>query len=605
MLKRLLTLMFVSLFVCSAVFAQSSAVKMQHKQVISHEDNGAGGPEGALPTSLKVSNAAVGDTISYTTYDYFSNSVIRDQIVFADGKAHLAPMVRPTPGTANGRAIHYIYNDGTSYVQVPLFGAGAAGGWPQIDVSLTGSNAGTLAIVGHTPSRLGIWDETSSSFLLSQFDGSTDPSMQFLGEDIYLATSGNRVQFMFYKTTDIGVTFSNYDSISTSHPSPIWWGANGGVEVGMSKSPDETKLMFFGTNTYNADASSPGQVYNGYARDSADNVWVIYTLDGGTNWTKKSIGWDGDFDIVTGYHVPNYAPLFENFGQIDAAVGNDGVMHFIANGYGLHFNATKDTAIGDAYPILYWNSTMTTWKAISNPAVDDVEDSIMADKRPGNGIGQSYPSISVSADGKVLYAIWSGPEMNGNTVVLDDTSGLFFNDLYHAYSLNGGETWTYGGVLAGKGKVSEAFGHSAQLLQDAGDKYVAHIIYLEDKMAGTSLFAANGTATTNPLVYKTFDLPKPSSVGDGVNLNSFELGQNYPNPFNPTTTINFTLAEKSNVSLKVFDVLGREVMTLVNSTKDAGAHQVSFDAKDLASGLYIYTLKAGNFTSSKKMMLMK
>jgi hypothetical protein len=86
---------------------------------------------------------------------------------------------------------------------------------------------------------------------------------------------------------------------------------------------------------------------------------------------------------------------------------------------------------------------------------------------------------------------------------------------------------------------------------------------------------------------------------------SFDLSQNYPNPFNPSTLIKFTIAERSNVTLKVFDVLGREVATLVNTTKEAGSYSVNFDAANFASGLYVYTLNAGDFNSSKKMMLLK
>jgi hypothetical protein len=96
------------------------------------------------------------------------------------------------------------------------------------------------------------------------------------------------------------------------------------------------------------------------------------------------------------------------------------------------------------------------------------------------------------------------------------------------------------------------------------------------------------------------------SVGDDDNLvNSFQLEQNYPNPFNPSTSIKYTLAEKSNVILKIYDVLGNEIATLVNSEKEVGPHEVNFEASNLSSGLYIYTIQAGNFTASKKMMLLK
>jgi hypothetical protein len=85
----------------------------------------------------------------------------------------------------------------------------------------------------------------------------------------------------------------------------------------------------------------------------------------------------------------------------------------------------------------------------------------------------------------------------------------------------------------------------------------------------------------------------------------FDLSQNYPNPFNPTTVITFTLPEPGNVTLKVYNALGQEVATLVDGFKTAQKYQVTFDASNLASGVYIYTLQSDNYKVSKKMMLIK
>ncbi len=85
----------------------------------------------------------------------------------------------------------------------------------------------------------------------------------------------------------------------------------------------------------------------------------------------------------------------------------------------------------------------------------------------------------------------------------------------------------------------------------------------------------------------------------------FSLSQNYPNPFNPLTTIVYEIPEQTTVILKVFDMLGRENRTLVNSIKAAGYHEIEFDASDLPSGLYVYKIQAGKFNQAKKMMLVK
>jgi hypothetical protein len=91
----------------------------------------------------------------------------------------------------------------------------------------------------------------------------------------------------------------------------------------------------------------------------------------------------------------------------------------------------------------------------------------------------------------------------------------------------------------------------------------------------------------------------------GVTPSNYSLEQNFPNPFNPSTTINFTIPNSDFVTLKVFNILGSEVATLVNENLSSGAYKFNFDALNLASGVYLYELKAGNFREIKKMNLIK
>ncbi|MDQ3020935.1 MAG: T9SS type A sorting domain-containing protein [Bacteroidota bacterium] len=85
----------------------------------------------------------------------------------------------------------------------------------------------------------------------------------------------------------------------------------------------------------------------------------------------------------------------------------------------------------------------------------------------------------------------------------------------------------------------------------------------------------------------------------------FSLSQNYPNPFNPTTKINYSLPVSNHVSLKIFDVLGKEVVNLVNQRQNAGAYSVEFNGGNLSSGVYFYRIDAGEFTDIKRMVLIK
>ena len=100
-------------------------------------------------------------------------------------------------------------------------------------------------------------------------------------------------------------------------------------------------------------------------------------------------------------------------------------------------------------------------------------------------------------------------------------------------------------------------------------------------------------------------MPKIQKSIEETKSTSYALLQNYPNPFNPTTVIRYNIPKDGFVILKIYDILGREVKTLVNENKLQGRFEVSFNASSLASGVYIYQLRAGNFVSTKKLLLLK
>ena len=99
---------------------------------------------------------------------------------------------------------------------------------------------------------------------------------------------------------------------------------------------------------------------------------------------------------------------------------------------------------------------------------------------------------------------------------------------------------------------------------------------------------------------ETVSVERGSDIAEG-----FELEQNYPNPFNPTTTISYTIADAGMTTIRVYDMLGRVVSTLVNDNMPAGTHSVNFDAANLGSGVYLYELTSGNVRLTNKMTLVK
>jgi hypothetical protein len=115
--------------------------------------------------------------------------------------------------------------------------------------------------------------------------------------------------------------------------------------------------------------------------------------------------------------------------------------------------------------------------------------------------------------------------------------------------------------------------------------------------AGTSDYSATAnfkTGTGIDAVDELSGIPK-----------EFALSQNYPNPFNPTTIINYQLPANSFVTLKVYDILGREVATLINGRQSAGYYNATFKASNLPSGVYFYRLQAGAYSSTKKLVVLK
>ncbi len=193
---------------------------------------------------------------------------------------------------------------------------------------------------------------------------------------------------------------------------------------------------------------------------------------------------------------------------------------------------------------------------------------------------------------------------------------------------DGGATWTnktpnlqYGpvyirffdkqnGVAAGQGR----FGDVAILsTTDGGETWSIQTTTLPSGVSGGSLEsgffvdANNGWAVgDNGVILK---YAKTTGVEENKNISpmAFKLEQNYPNPFNPSTLISYQLSSASHVTLKVYNILGKEAATLVNGIQDAGSHSVQFSASEfnLTSGIYFYQLKADGFVSMKKMILMK
>ena len=200
-----------------------------------------------------------------------------------------------------------------------------------------------------------------------------------------------------------------------------------------------------------------------------------------------------------------------------------------------------------------------------------------------------------------LFAYWQFDEGEGTIAYDKSING------YHGM-LMGGVEWTSNAASIEPGWfiVNEDSGlcppHSSadiELLFDAtevdtGDYYAAVIVKSNDPFTPSVIVPIHMIVSTSVGVDNELEIPIV-----------FDLHQNYPNPFNPVTTIKYAIPELSKVMLKVFNVLGEEVITLVNEEKTAGNYSVEFNAAALPSGVYFYQLKAGSFLQTRKMILIK
>ena len=160
-------------------------------------------------------------------------------------------------------------------------------------------------------------------------------------------------------------------------------------------------------------------------------------------------------------------------------------------------------------------------------------------------------------------------------------------------------------VLPGAGRAqyqisSSVFGNGGALVSGGN--------YSMDGTAGqTEVGTTSSASDVNDIGFWYLDNNAVTGVQSRPDVipSDFELDQNYPNPFNPTTDIKYQISAVSNVTLKVYDILGREVATLANGKENAGSYSVTFDGSRLASGVYFYRLTAGNYIATKKLVLMK
>ncbi len=177
-----------------------------------------------------------------------------------------------------------------------------------------------------------------------------------------------------------------------------------------------------------------------------------------------------------------------------------------------------------------------------------------------------------------------------------------------------------GNLQPGEG-LQKIFGELTHVLpkQPQGNEVVFEFFFTAPSTQNTVTLYANGNSVNyngtengdswNFAENKVITINTVASLEGNIKANSFYLAQNYPNPFNPSTSIQYKVGSKQFVNLKIYDITAKEIGVLVSEEKESGVYEVEFQSSigsgQLASGIYFYTLKAGNFTVTKKMLLIQ
>jgi photosystem II stability/assembly factor-like uncharacterized protein len=404
------------------------------------------------------------------------------------------------------------------------------------------------------------------------------------------------VSFSQWSQTSSTGTTQTLRTVSVVSDNVVWVGANGGVVLRSTNG---------GTNWQSVGGGVIGTdvVFNIWGVDAqfalcttspTSGTFVYRTTNGGTLWTQV-------FSQTGGFINAIWMTSNSNGFMMGDPVGARWSLWRTTNG-GVNWDSTG-LYLAQVGTEAGWNNGMMILG--SNIWVSTNAARIYYSSSNGTSwVTQAIPSAATGF-GQVWFNSLSLGLANWNTTPV--------------YTTNGGTNWTNGTVPAGTGNIAGIIGagttfwavrNTATGVYKSTNNGVnwttdytapSAVWHIGLSRTGIAAFAvgATGNVAKNPTL-----LTGITPIGGEVPRN-YVLGQNYPNPFNPATTIKFSIPNASVVNIKVYDMLGNEVMEIVNRYMNAGNYSTTVDASGLASGVYFYTIKAGEFTDSKRMTLVK
>jgi hypothetical protein len=527
-------------------------------------------------------------------WDYQTNgSSLNGLMVFGDTILVCYPAVDSIDPTGATTRVGYLVistNGGLTWdVPLPLQFLPNRSGYPELrKVTLTG-NIASVVLSGRKYSgsnaRGGAWID--AYFGLGGFSSSLVPEAgrDYFGDLI----SGNKYGGLFStSSTPDSMNFIKYDYNSNSM----------GGKVTLTVGPN-----FLNTNTRYRFASNGG---NNLFAVWYDNTTAAYALryttstDGGTTWSSIA-----SLQTAFGlYGVVNGDTCSPWFG-IDAAY-KPGTTQWVTVWSTLYPTATGQSS-GDPQgcKILFESPNINGGAPVQ--VAGKINMTIISDTNQFFNIASgglqvgvtpvSHPTIAYSSDGSRVVVAFSAFQPG------DSLDGFTYNDIYVTYSDNGGLNWINPVKLTNTPTWDELY----PVLSETGNTPNQFTIkYQVTKGPGSQSFT---DLTPTYRVYHVLRRFNPANVGikeiSGNVPDGYSLAQNYPNPFNPTTTIRFEVPKSGFVTLKVYDITGKMIETLVSENLKAGTKEVIFDAANLPSGVYFYSMISGSFKETRKMILVK
>ena len=469
--------------------------------------------------------------------------------------------------------------------------AGKRGGQGQGDVILKTTNSGK------------IWE--------TQFFGAGGfgpiNSIYFINENFGWATSGSNGLF---RTTDGGKHWINDCYWSGSATSVSFFNRDTGWVIGGTGIYKSTDGGF--TWEQKSSISCACLDFTAY-----DNGWavgesgiILKTTNGGESWLNQVSGTTVNLNSVR-FYDNNVGMCTGNSGTV--LLSTDGGETWISKGNGINknlksvifTNSTSAWIAGDDGTVLQTTDLGNNWASYDSVTENDLTSLYFINENIGwfggmNGTMLKYENdvlpvelVSFNADVKD-----SKVHLNWKTSTEVNNNGFDIERKSDSGQPAGVEVPLVGGSSVGEPKETiwkkigfvEGYGNSSSPRSYS---------FADDNTTGGSIFNYRLKQINNDGSYKF----SPELHVEIMPV-KFAVYQNYPNPFNPTTKIRYQIPQKSKVEIKIYDVLGAEVMTLLKEEKEAGTYEVALNAKSLSSGTYIYIMSAGSYVEAKKMVLL-